>query len=240
MPDWIEVVALNGPIARLGVSALDEGEAAVIIATALAKAEAEMAGLRQAQAEVQSRLVELRKSLPRPGGPASGHQAIAVASAAPTTALEKVRLFQSVFRGRADVFPRRWENRKSGKAGYSPACSNDWAPGVCGKPQGEVLGVPEPGVHPTRRADPSRPPAGETHRGCLPSPARRHVLVPGRRLRRSLVEGGRVSVCHDMPELRIPGRDRAVTLRQRRACLALLRERRLRPGRPTPARRRRI
>ena len=30
MPAWVEVVALNGPVARLSVSALDEGEAAVI------------------------------------------------------------------------------------------------------------------------------------------------------------------------------------------------------------------
>jgi hypothetical protein len=49
--------------------------------------------------------------------------------------MEKVALFQSVFRGRTDVFPKRWENRKSGKAGYSPACSNDWVRGICGKPQ---------------------------------------------------------------------------------------------------------
>jgi predicted nucleic acid-binding protein len=30
MPDWVEVVALNGPVAPASVSALDEGEAAVI------------------------------------------------------------------------------------------------------------------------------------------------------------------------------------------------------------------
>jgi hypothetical protein len=106
-----------------------------LIATALAKAEAEMAQLRQAQAEVQTRLVALRKSIPARGEAPSGTHTIAVAISPPSTALEKVRLFQSVFRGRTDVFPRRWENRKSGKAGYSPACSNDWVPGVCGKPK---------------------------------------------------------------------------------------------------------
>jgi superfamily II DNA or RNA helicase len=33
------------------------------------------------------------------------------------------------------VFPRRWENPKSGKSGYSPVCRNEWVRGICGKPQ---------------------------------------------------------------------------------------------------------
>jgi hypothetical protein len=33
------------------------------------------------------------------------------------------------------VFPRRWENPKTGKAGYSPSCRNEWVPGVCKKPK---------------------------------------------------------------------------------------------------------
>jgi superfamily II DNA or RNA helicase len=40
-----------------------------------------------------------------------------------------------LFRGREEVFPRRWENPKSGKSGYSPVCRNEWVRGVCGKPQ---------------------------------------------------------------------------------------------------------
>jgi superfamily II DNA or RNA helicase len=47
----------------------------------------------------------------------------------------KVALFQSLFRGREDVYPRRWENATTGKAGYAPACRNEWVRGVCGKPQ---------------------------------------------------------------------------------------------------------
>ena len=38
----------------------------------------------------------------------------------------KIALFRSLFRGRQDVYPRRFENRKSGKAGYAPACANEW------------------------------------------------------------------------------------------------------------------
>lgn len=47
---------------------------------------------------------------------------------------EKVDLFRSMFAGRPDVFPVRWENSKSGRAGYSPACFNEWVKGICGKP----------------------------------------------------------------------------------------------------------
>jgi len=49
--------------------------------------------------------------------------------------IEKVELFRRLFAGRPDVFPVRWENRKDGRSGYSPACSNEWAKGICGKPK---------------------------------------------------------------------------------------------------------
>jgi len=48
---------------------------------------------------------------------------------------EKIALFRSLFRGREDVYPRRFESRKTGKAGYAPACANEWVPGVCEKPR---------------------------------------------------------------------------------------------------------
>lgn len=47
----------------------------------------------------------------------------------------KVALFRSLFRGRDDVYPRRFVSRKTGKAGYAPACGNEWVPGVCDKPR---------------------------------------------------------------------------------------------------------
>jgi superfamily II DNA or RNA helicase len=49
--------------------------------------------------------------------------------------IEKVELFRRLFAGRPDVFPVRWENRKDGRSGYSPACSNEWAKGICDKPK---------------------------------------------------------------------------------------------------------
>lgn len=56
-----------------------------------------------------------------------------VTGASSTT--EKIALFRRLFAGRADVFPVRWENRKTAKSGYAPACANEWAKGICGKPQ---------------------------------------------------------------------------------------------------------
>lgn len=47
---------------------------------------------------------------------------------------EKIALFRRLFRGRKDVYPRRWESAK-GKSGYSPACGNEWRIGVCLKPR---------------------------------------------------------------------------------------------------------
>ena len=49
---------------------------------------------------------------------------------------EKIALFRRLFRGRADVYPRRWES-KNGNAGYSPVCDNTWLPDICGKPKRE-------------------------------------------------------------------------------------------------------
>ena len=48
---------------------------------------------------------------------------------------EKIRIFRRLFRGREDVFPKRWDNKKTGRSGYSPACSNEWVRGICEKPR---------------------------------------------------------------------------------------------------------
>lgn len=49
----------------------------------------------------------------------------------------KISLFRALFRGREDVFARRFESRTSGKSGYSPACGNEWLRGICPKPRGK-------------------------------------------------------------------------------------------------------
>jgi len=47
----------------------------------------------------------------------------------------KIVLFRSLFHGREDVYPRRFESRKTGSAGYSPVCGNEWVQGICEKPR---------------------------------------------------------------------------------------------------------
>ena len=46
---------------------------------------------------------------------------------------ERLRLFQSLFKGRKDVFARRWFSKTTGKSGYQPVCINEWKQGICDK-----------------------------------------------------------------------------------------------------------
>jgi superfamily II DNA or RNA helicase/very-short-patch-repair endonuclease len=50
-------------------------------------------------------------------------------------AAAKIALFRSLFRGRDDVYPRRFESRRTGRSGYQPACGNEWVRGICEKPR---------------------------------------------------------------------------------------------------------
>ncbi len=45
----------------------------------------------------------------------------------------KILLFRTLFKGREDVYPVRWETR-NGKSGYSPVCANEWDRKFCRKP----------------------------------------------------------------------------------------------------------
>lgn len=47
---------------------------------------------------------------------------------------EKIQIFKDFFRGRMDVFPKRWHQSRTDKFGYSPACFNEWKIG-CNKPR---------------------------------------------------------------------------------------------------------
>ena len=55
---------------------------------------------------------------------------------------EKVALFRSLFRGREDVFARRWFSASSGKSGYQPVCSNEWRTDLCDKKQYKCADCP--------------------------------------------------------------------------------------------------
>ena len=59
-----------------------------------------------------------------------------------STIESKITLFRRLFRGRSDVFPIRWENRKTGRSGYAPACANEWQRGICEKPKVKCSACP--------------------------------------------------------------------------------------------------
>lgn len=47
---------------------------------------------------------------------------------------DKIQLFKRLFKGRGDIYAKRWENAK-GRSGYSVACNNEWKSGICYKPK---------------------------------------------------------------------------------------------------------
>lgn len=47
--------------------------------------------------------------------------------------LKKLNIFNSLFRGRIDIFAVRWEKADGTKSGYTPFCINEWKAGVCNK-----------------------------------------------------------------------------------------------------------
>ena len=52
-----------------------------------------------------------------------------------STQEQKIALFRALFRGREDVYPRRFESKRTGKSGYQPACRNEWIRPICQKPK---------------------------------------------------------------------------------------------------------
>ena len=78
--------------------------------------------------ELETENAELRKRLGEPVTPAPP-----VPNAMQNLSLQdKIELFCSLFKGRDDVFARRWCSKTSGKAGYQPVCQNEWTP-LCDK-----------------------------------------------------------------------------------------------------------
>ena len=78
--------------------------------------------------ELEAENAELRKRLGEPVNPVPS-----ASNAMQNLSLqEKMDLFCSLFKGRDDVFARRWYSKTSGKAGYQPVCQNEWTP-LCDK-----------------------------------------------------------------------------------------------------------
>ena len=50
-----------------------------------------------------------------------------------SSAQQKIDLFLSLFKGREDVYAKRYHSTKTGKSGYTTVCKNEWAYGLCDK-----------------------------------------------------------------------------------------------------------
>ncbi len=121
----------------------------------IAAEEKRLASLGERQAEVRARLHTLRAQLasaetasagslpPRPGAEVR----------VPETAADKVTLFRSLFRGRTDLFSRRWQNPRTSKSGYAPACANEWVRGICEKPRARCGECPHQAFLPVTDAE---------------------------------------------------------------------------------------
>jgi superfamily II DNA or RNA helicase len=92
-------------------------------------------GAEQAELEAMLRKLECQQTSSRSNDRQSALGVNKPAIMASSSSAEKVALFRRLFVGRTDIFPVRWDNQKTGRSGYSPACANEWAKGVCGKPQ---------------------------------------------------------------------------------------------------------
>lgn len=66
---------------------------------------------------------------------------------------EKVALFRSLFRGRENVFARRWQTRDGSKSGYQPVCVNEWNPQQCDKRKYKCAECPNRQFAPLTDAD---------------------------------------------------------------------------------------
>ena len=99
-------------------------EESALIRERLARLETEKAALEARLADIQGPRADARDR-PLPAGSVTNR----------SSARDKIALFRSLFRGRKDVYPKRWENAATGKSGYAPVCANEWAPRICGKPR---------------------------------------------------------------------------------------------------------
>ncbi len=102
----------------------------------LAEIDTELSALDDRRSQLLEELNSLQQqiSAPRLAEPPSSPAATSlVTNQSPQE--DKIHLFRALFRGREDVFPRRFESTKTGKSGYQPVCYNEWARGVCQKPK---------------------------------------------------------------------------------------------------------
>jgi hypothetical protein len=97
------------------------------------------ARLTELEAE-RSILIERLERLRGRQSPGDESPATGVTITVESSAAEKIALFRRLFSGRTDVFPVRWENRKTGKSGMLlPARMNGYAASVANRRRGAEI-----------------------------------------------------------------------------------------------------
>ena len=79
---------------------------------------------------------------------------------------QRIALFRSLFRGREDVFARRWYSKTTEKGGYQPVCINEWRRGICDKKKFKCAECPNRNFAPLGYHDVYRHLAGKDENGC--------------------------------------------------------------------------
>ena len=79
---------------------------------------------------------------------------------------EKIALFRNFFKGRDDVFARRWFNKTTEKGGYQPVCINEWRRGICDKKKHKCAECPNRNFAPLTNQDIYRHLEGKDENGC--------------------------------------------------------------------------
>lgn len=75
-------------------------------------------------------------------------------------------LFRSYFKGRDDVFARRWFSKTTEKSGYQPVCINEWRRVVCDKKKYKCAECPNRSFASLADQDCYRHLEGKDENGC--------------------------------------------------------------------------
>ena len=99
-------------------------------------AEQELVALEKKRKKLQARIKKLKGQKQSIADEQLPFDRLSVPNATNESTQEnKIALFRSLFRGREDVYPRRFESKRTGKSGYQPVCRNEWIRPICQKPK---------------------------------------------------------------------------------------------------------
>lgn len=90
---------------------------------------------------------------------------------------EKITLFRSYFKGRDDVFARRWFSKTTERSGYQPVCINEWRRGICDKKKYKCAECPNRSFASLTDQDCYRHLEGKDENGC--DVIGFYVILPG-------------------------------------------------------------